>query len=958
MLEHIKEKIDGLEMIATNFVSTENNEKNFLKEKITDFIKTGPHLPFQFDYLLVAISKNGGLIAICKTKNFLDYNNKTEIQRNILVMHQNAGRRHYIPLDWDYNKSYIVSMGFNDKEQLYAFCNDGNLLKLDILTNRATKKINSKIFFEEGIVKAKLFEKGFIALTNKGNIYYTPEIKNPKPIFIVNIKEQLEFTNDVEFMGIPSNLSKSGKFELLLINQKGNGILHIERQDNIESSEKNVSSKKVPISILVSEKLENYNPPEKATGNKDENGEEWIDTTKGNDIIGKINAMCMSPSKREIALYCAQKSTVFFISSDFNNKLYKATYTINPKWELDNEEINEHKALFSFNKNYQFLFCGEDFVALCGQRFIVLIDKEGQSLSFKATEESSMNAITGGTLFKCQTEVDGIRFFSKEGIFLISEVCPELYNVCNPFKKNSAKNLIKAYGAFLSKNADCDKQIRDIAQDLPDAINNLITAAINMYFTEDNDESNLKELQLLLIKAAQYGKSFVQKGDFNYDKYIEKCRNLRVVNSLRNLKDTPRFLTYKEYLDMGPDSPTEFIKLILRHYNFHFAFELSNYLGYETDKIYQRFCVSNIKKIKDDSDTDYLFNGLNKKLSECQNVSYISIAKKCIKHNKLKLAERFLEQEKSIVVKVPQYLQLKNWGKALDLAIESNDRTVIKVVIDKIFKVENDRKFIKIVSENKRAHKAVIEYLRMHDLEDKLRAYLGSKGDFEELLYMTLENFFKCKTIKDRKTYLGEAKTYLNELKGNSNIDFYKAYLKDLESSLKFKKNCIGPEKGIILSNDIYPFDNSIFECYKLGIENHYDWIESENKQFNIGQKKLTYIRFKKLAEKKKIDVIKEAVKKTGYKKLDITPLGVAKIIYDSKNKGLENYIVDFIKDVTDFNDFEEKINLLRKIGKYEEAANIIFEDKKADKQMYFDILVKEKPELKNYIQNLMNKPK
>ena len=72
----------------------------------------------------------------------------------------------------------------------------------------------------------------------------------------------------------------------------------------------------------------------------------------------------------------------------------------------------------------------------------------------------------------------------------------------------------------------------------------------------------------------------------------------------------------------------------------------------------------------------------------------------------------------------------------------------------------------------------------------------------------------------------------------------------------------------------------------------------------------------------------------------------------------MENYIVDFIKDVTDFNDFEEKINLLRKIGKYEEAANIIFEDKKADKQMYFDILVKEKPELKNYIQNLMNKPK
>jgi hypothetical protein len=39
-----------------------------------------------------------------------------------------------------------------------------------------------------------------------------------------------------------------------------------------------------------------------------------------------------------------------------------------------------------------------------------------------------------------------------------------------------------------------------------------------------------------LIKAAQYGKSFVQKGDFNYEKYVERCRDLRIIYSLRNLK--------------------------------------------------------------------------------------------------------------------------------------------------------------------------------------------------------------------------------------------------------------------------------------------------------------------------------------------------------------------------------------------------------------------------------------
>ena len=945
MLDHIKEKVDQLEILYANFIN-DSSKMKFLNQRMTELVRTGHNLPVQFDYLLVAISRNGGLIGICKKMNYLDQS-KTNIQKNILVMHQDAGRRYYIPLDWDYTKTYIVSFEFNESEQLYGFCNDGTLLKIDILTNKAVKKLNSNIFLDEGIVKAKLFEKGFIALTTKGNIYFAPDIKNVKPIFIVNIT-QLGFSNEVDFLGISPSHSKSGKFELLLINEKGNGILHIERQDNID--ERNTAGKKVPISIIVSERLEKI---------KQDTEENLKNDLQKAGTLGKISAMCMSPSKEEIALYCAQNSTVYILPSNLDDfrRFDKLTYDIKKlPMEYDDKEINEHKALFSYNAKYQFLYCGNNAVALCGQRFIVIVNKDNELFSFKTTEESSMSAIAGGSLFKCISEIDGLRYFSKDGVFLISQVSPELVAVSNPFDdKHPAKRLIYAYGAYLSKNADCDKQIREISQDLPNAINILQTAAVNLYFTNTIDELNVKELQMLLIKASQYGKSFVQKVDFNYEKYVEKCRDLRIINTLRNLSDTPRFLTYNEYINMEPESGTQFIKKILRHNNFSFAFELCNYLGYETDKIYQRFCVANIKKIRSDGDADYYFDVLNRKLSECPNISYITLAKKCIKHKKDRLAEKFLEQEKSIVVKVPQYLQLKNWTKALDLAIESNDRTVIKVVIDKIFKVQDQKGFIETVGRNKKAHKAVIEYLRMHDQEDKLRAYLGSKGDFEELLYMTLENFFKCKTIKDRKEYLGEAKKYLSELKGNSNLDFYKAYLKDLESSLKFKKNCIEPEKSIISSNAISPFDNSIFECYKLGITKYYDWIESENKHFNIGQKKLTYIRFKQLAEEKRFVQIDEAVKKTGYKKLDMSPLGVAKILFNAK---YYDGAVKYIKEVTDPNECEEKINLLKRMGKHKEALEIVFNEKKIDKQFYFDSILKERPDLKNYLVELQSRPK
>ena len=96
---------------------------------------------------------------------------------------------------------------------------------------------------------------------------------------------------------------------------------------------------------------------------------------------------------------------------------------------------------------------------------------------------------------------------------------------------------MNTYGYYLSKNADFDKNIRDIAIDLPEAISTFQMAAINLFFLEDNEEaSEKKEQQILLIKAAQYGKSFVQKGDFNYEKYVERCRDLRIIYSLRNLK--------------------------------------------------------------------------------------------------------------------------------------------------------------------------------------------------------------------------------------------------------------------------------------------------------------------------------------------------------------------------------------------------------------------------------------
>jgi len=222
------DQTNNLENLSQNFDEMGKNQL-YTKEQITDFSKI-EMFKINFKLCHIAISKNGGLIALCKQKDYYDIT-RSRINDDIIVMHQDATNRYFIPIDWDYEARYIVSLEFNEKEQLFAFCNDGTILKLDILTQKAVEKPNSYKIKQEGICKAKLFEKGYIVLTEKGTIYLVENLKEPEAVFIISIKEQLGFTNDIDFIGIPPNKSFSGKFEIIITNQKGEGVLHIIRQE-------------------------------------------------------------------------------------------------------------------------------------------------------------------------------------------------------------------------------------------------------------------------------------------------------------------------------------------------------------------------------------------------------------------------------------------------------------------------------------------------------------------------------------------------------------------------------------------------------------------------------------------------------------------------------------------------------------------------------------------------------
>ena len=109
MLESVKNQMDNLDIIHSDFIQA-GGKINFSKEKIAELNKS-EKLKLELNYILVAICKNGGLIALCKTRNYKDIFNSS-INNNIIIMHQDASTRYLIPLDWNYEERYIVNIEF------------------------------------------------------------------------------------------------------------------------------------------------------------------------------------------------------------------------------------------------------------------------------------------------------------------------------------------------------------------------------------------------------------------------------------------------------------------------------------------------------------------------------------------------------------------------------------------------------------------------------------------------------------------------------------------------------------------------------------------------------------------------------------------------------------------------------------------------------------------------------
>ena len=144
-----------------------------------------------------------------------------------------------------------------------------------------------------------------------------------------------------------------------------------------------------------------------------------------------------------------------------------------------------------------------------------------------------------------------------------------------------SQKLIDIYRNTLNRKYLLNKDIRSLSPKLPRAVEDLQKVSANIFWTENNNEQNQKETQMYLLKVAQFAKKFVDKEEFNFDKFNDICKDIRIINNLRNDHDTPFFITYKEFQELDPK---DLISILIKYRNFQLAADITKFIDYPSNK--------------------------------------------------------------------------------------------------------------------------------------------------------------------------------------------------------------------------------------------------------------------------------------------------------------------------------------------------------------------------------------
>jgi hypothetical protein len=261
-------------------------------------------------------------------------------------------------------------------------------------------------------------------------------------------------------------------------------------------------------------------------------------------------------------------------------------------------------------------------------------------------------------------EPDGTRIFSSRQCEFLQRVPNVVESVLKMGSTTPGAMLLAAWEWFQKKSAKADDTLRhDIKQQLSEAVDHCIEAAAHEF-----DPS----MQRKLLKAAAYGKAFID--EYNSDFFVEICRTLRVLNSVRYF-EIGMPLTYTQYKLMGTTLLLD--RLLARHHHL-LACKMCEYLHLPTDRVLIHWAVA---KVHASTSDELTAQQIVKRLKSQPGISFAEIASAAHRRNKTALATLLLDHEPRPADQVPLLLSMRQSETALLKALQSGDTDLVHLVL-------------------------------------------------------------------------------------------------------------------------------------------------------------------------------------------------------------------------------------------------------------------------------------
>lgn len=529
-------------------------------------------------------------------------------------------------------------------------------------------------------------------------------------------------------------------------------------------------------------------------------------------------------------------------------------------------------------------------------------------------------------------EIDGVRVIETGKTSFLQEVPKPLQDIFGIGAISSAEEVYSSYQNYQSGGMIQLKNIRDLP-DLREAVDTCLKAAA----CEFNQQT-----QRELLKAANFGKSFQQCQKFNHDRFVETCKNLRVLNAVRS----PKYgipLTFQQFIELKPKG---LIKRLIARQQHYFAMKICEYLSLDDEKTNILLNWAQAKVLQEDISEEEILQSIKTKLSDYKGVvSFAAIAAVAFRNSKESLAIDLLKLEPMSGEQVPLLLKMKKYETALERAIDSGETDLVYLVLLEM-KQSQDKSGLARIMENSHfsvARNLLISFLKEQNI-DFLKTMFEVLQDYREEGNLHAFQSFQTHDSHEKSKLLFQSIDFLGRDKNSADDKLIVENQRKLLRIQRELDDIVGKEifTDLSLSDTIYQLIRFSDQYAQLRQST-----ESLKKEFKMNDSNFAWIKVRALSKSQRWGELYDFASKK-------SPIGYRPFAEACLENGNESEALKYIALVSDISD---KIELYchPSIANYEAAIQIAHAKK--DPELLRSILLKSpeeyRPDLQRKIESL-----